>query len=262
MIITRKVATVIPARLGSTRLPGKMLLDRTGKALIVHTYEAVRAHMTALMGADAPVVVASDNHDIVRAVEAAGGRAVITGEHPCGTHRVWEVYRSQLSDFKPDLVLNVQGDEPEIGLETLRWVLLNSLERDVAVTTAACQFANECELHRPSLVKVVLDFRGHALYFSRAPIPWQGGFGQQYREQTGRVLALRHLGVYCYRPWFLDRVRQLHGGILARMEGLEQLTWLESGMKIIVTLVDGAHPGVDTEDDYRQFVERTQVLLL
>lgn len=232
---------VIPVRMGSERLPGKPLLAETGRPLVIHTWEAARRARCATQ-----VVVATDDKRIAAAVGKAGGRTALTGECRSGTDRVSEAMAAFPGE---DLVLNVQGDEPEIDPASLD-ALADAMEADPAIemgTLAAPLGPGEESL--PSVVRVVVDLKGFALYFSRAPIPFR-------READGPARALRHVGVYAYRRAFLARFAALPPTPLERTESLEQLRALENGVRIRVVPVDRAHPGVDTREDYEAFVRR------
>jgi 3-deoxy-manno-octulosonate cytidylyltransferase (CMP-KDO synthetase) len=231
---------VIPARYGSTRLPGKPLLSETGRPLVVHVLEnASRARCAER------VVVATDDARILEAVRAAGGEAVLTaGRHQSGTDRVAEAVAGLSGEF----VVNVQGDEPEIDPGHLDR-LVDALDRDptVGIATLAAPCSRE-EATSPHVVKVVLDREGRALYFSRSPIP--------YDRDGGGVRWLRHAGVYAYRRATLEALVRTPPTPLERAESLEQLRALETGRAIRVVVVDRVVPGIDTREDYDAFVGR------
>jgi len=234
---------VIPARMGAQRLPGKPLLAETGKPLVVHTWEAARRARHATR-----VVVATDDARVVEAIRAAGGVAVMTSPScRSGTDRVAEAARGIPGE---EVVLNVQGDEPEIDPGALD-ALAAAMEDDPSVEmgTLAAPVGSEAEAAAPSVVKVVVDLRGFALYFSRAAVPFR-------REATGPAKTLRHVGVYAYRREFLDRFAAMEATPLERTEMLEQLRALENGVRIRVVPVDRAPPGIDTREDYDAFVRR------
>ena len=239
-----KTAVVIPARYGSTRLPGKPLLRETGKYLVQHVYE--RACQAA--GVDV-VVVATDDPRIASAVRGFGGRVEMTRrDHPSGTDRVAEVARR----LDADCVVNLQGDEPLIepaSVETLIRVLGDS-DADMATLAAPIQSAEQWR--NPNCVKVVCGADGRALYFSRSPIPFvrdgQPDFGAR------PPCFLQHLGIYAYRRRFLFTLADLPPHPLEQLEKLEQLRVLAHGRRIQVGVVGQSTPGVDTYDDYRRFV--------
>ncbi len=228
----RRTLAVIPARYASTRLPGKPLLRETGKYLVQHVYERAAKAFDR-------VIVATDDDRILRAVRSFGGEAMMTSaKHPNGTCRIAEV----ASKTPCDRIVNVQGDEPEVDLRHLRLVakLLDTAE----MATLAVPFETETGAENPSRVKVVLDKKGFALYFSRSRIPHEGA-------------ALLHLGLYAYTRPFLLKFVKLPTGRLEQGERLEQLRALENGVRIRVGVVRGAaRGGIDTAEDYRAFVER------
>ena len=233
---------VIPARMGSERLPGKPLLAETGKPLVVHTLESARRARCAKRA-----VVAADDERIAAAVRAAGGEAAMTSP-ACrsGTDRVAEAARAIPGE---DLVLNCQGDEPEVDPAALD-ALADAMEADPSIEmgTLAAPLAPGEEAV-PSVVKVVVDARGFALYFSRAAIPFR-------RDPEGPGRALHHVGVYAYRRAFLAKFTAMEQTPLEKTEMLEQLRALENGARIRVVPVDRAPPGVDTREDYEAFVRR------
>ncbi len=239
---------VIPARYASTRFPGKPLADQTGQPLIQHVYERVAQARTI-----ARALVATDDRRIVEAVRAFGGNAVMTrADHPSGTDRVAEV----AAGLDAEIVVNVQGDEPELEPSAID-LLVGLLSDDAtsSMATLACPF--ECvpgaDPADPSAVKVVLDCRGRALYFSRSLIPHR-------RADAGSVgpgcTPLLHLGIYAYRREFLLQLASLPPTPLETAERLEQLRALEHGHSIAVGVVQSAAVGIDTPEDYAAFVKR------
>lgn len=237
---------VIPARFASTRLPGKPLADIAGQPMVVRVAAAARRS-----GADG-VWVATDDERIVSAVRQHGFDAVMTGaNHPSGTDRIAEV-ADQLNWDDGDIVVNVQGDEPLLdpGLIDLVAGALRS-DPDAAMATAAHPLASADDFFNPNVVKVVCDARGRALYFSRAPIPWdRNQFADRRDALPADLPALRHIGLYAYRVSFLRRFGQLAPSPLERCESLEQLRALWHGYAIQVVSVDHPPaPGVDTPED-------------
>lgn len=237
---------VIPARHASTRLPGKPLADIAGKPMIVRVAEAARR--TKADG----VWVATDDERIAVAVRRHGHEAVMTGaHHASGTERIAEV-ADTLEWDDADLVVNVQGDEPlmEPALVEAVVVALHG-DPDAAMATAAHPLSDVVEFFNPNVVKVVCDKRGRALYFSRAPIPWDRDCFADRRDVLPQDLpVLRHIGLYAYRVGFLRRFGQLSPSPLERSESLEQLRALWNGYPIQVLVVDHPPlPGVDTPED-------------
>lgn len=242
------VHVVIPARYGSTRFPGKPLANQTGKFLIQHVYEqAARAEMVAR------VIVATDDGRIADAVRSFGGEAVMTRpEHESGTDRIAEIARRE-NWLPDDLILNVQGDEPEIEPDYLNR-LARRMKADVLAPmgTLATPFAADSDPRDPNCVKVVLNRRSRALYFSRALIPYP-------RDDRGAIDPsgwLLHIGVYAYRRSFLLEFAEWEPSELERIEKLEQLRALDRNCPIAVERVERATIGIDTPEDYAQFVAR------
>lgn len=226
---------VIPARMGSTRLPGKALAQIGDKPMIVHVLER------ALAAAIGPVAVATDSQEIARAVEAAGGRAVMTiGNHACGTDRIGEALATLDPGGVHDVVVNLQGDQPGIAPGAIAAALTALEDASVDVATLAA-IAEPGERDDPDIVKLigahVAPHRLRALYFTRAPAPF--GEGPHYH----------HIGVYAFRRTSLERFASLPPSPLERRERLEQLRALEDGMRIDAVLLDKAPRGVDTSRD-------------
>jgi 3-deoxy-manno-octulosonate cytidylyltransferase (CMP-KDO synthetase) len=240
-----RVVVVIPARHDSVRFPGKVLADRTGRPLVQHVHE--QARRAARID---DVVVATDDERVSTAVEAFGGRALMTRrDHPNGTSRLAEA-AAHLPDAA--IVVNVQGDEPEIEPEAIdRAVATLEGDPDCAAATLAAPFDPADDPADPNIVKVVLDRRGRALYFSRAAIPVD-------RDGTGAASPLRHVGLYAYRRAFLLEYARLEPTPLEQAERLEQLRILEHGHAIAVGLVARSPAGIDTPAQYDAFVRRWQ----
>lgn len=241
-----KAVAIIPARYASSRLPGKPLLAETGKYLIQHVYEqAGRARSTS------EVIVATDDQRIFDAVRSFGGNAVMTrADHPSGTDRVAEV----AAGLDADIIVNVQGDEPELEPASIdKLVALMEANANIPIGTLACPFARGGDPADPNVVKVVVDARGRAIYFSRSLIPYP-------RDQAGRIddprRWLLHLGIYAYRRAFLLQLAKLPPTPLEQSEKLEQLRVLEYGHPMIVGIVERAAIGIDTFEDYAAFVRR------
>ncbi len=237
---------IIPARYQSTRFPGKPLAKDTGKYLIQHVYENVKRAKKL-----DHVIVATDDERIVQAVEDFGGEVAMTrSDHTCGTDRIAEV----ALDLDADIIVNVQGDEPEIDPGCIDH-LVGLLERssDCEMATLACPFETVEDVVSPSTTKVVLDAFGRAIYFSKAVIPFSRDDGGAVGE-PGRYLL--HLGIYAYRRDFLLRYSSMPPTPLELIEKLEQLRAVESGYRIAVGVVDRAGIGVDTPEEYAAFVAR------
>ena len=240
-----KVVVVIPARYGSTRLPGKPLVSLAGKPMIQRVYE--RAKLAQRVNR---VIVATDDERIVKAAQEFGGEARMTRhDHRTGTERVAEVAAHESGD----IFVNVQGDEPVLdpaAVDTAVEALLQ--EPQAAIATVATPIRTPGDIMDPNVCKVVLDFDENALYFSRAPIPW-------VRDTGGHVQArhMKHLGLYVFRRDALLEYPTLPQGELERIEQLEQLRWLENGWKIRVAEVAHDAISVDVPED----VTRVESLL-
>ncbi|WP_431096241.1 3-deoxy-manno-octulosonate cytidylyltransferase [Polaromonas aquatica] len=238
---------LIPARLASTRLPNKPLADIGGAPMVV------RVAQRAMQSTALRTVVATDSLEIVEKCASFGITAVLTREdHPSGSDRLAEAC-SVLGLADDDIVVNVQGDEPLIDPALIDAVagLLNE-RADCAMSTAAHSIHQLADLLNPNVVKVVLDARQTALYFSRAPIPAARDFtGQAWWEAGSRLpRPLRHVGIYGYRVGFLREFPRLSQAPLEQLECLEQLRALWHGHRIAVHITDDAPgPGVDTPED-------------
>jgi 3-deoxy-manno-octulosonate cytidylyltransferase (CMP-KDO synthetase) len=246
---------LIPARYASTRLPGKPLADLGGKPMVVRVAENAR------QSGASRVVVATDDARIRDAAIAHGIEACMTrDDHPTGTDRLAEA--AALLGLSPgDIVVNVQGDEPLLAPALVaRMADLLHSRPDAAMATACHAIDDVDEAFNPNVVKVVLDARGNALYFSRATIPWARdafGGGRPARLPEG-VPIYRHYGLYAYRVSFLARYPTLPPAPIERCEALEQLRALWHGERIVVEVTQATPaPGVDTADD----LERVRAML-
>jgi 3-deoxy-manno-octulosonate cytidylyltransferase (CMP-KDO synthetase) len=226
-----------------------LLLAGTGQPLIQYTWNTV-CHARLVHD----VIIATGDQEIVAAARQFGGRCELTGEHPSGTDRIAEVVRRCCRDA--DVVVNVQGDEPEIdpgSIDALVQLMLENPKADMA--TLAAPITDRLVLDDPSCTKVVCSDDGRALYFSRCPVPF-------CRDQNPDELLLSdspwqlHLGIYAYRRDFLLQLAELPPSRLERLEKLEQLRALEAGATIQVGLVQHRSVGIDTPDDYARFVQR------
>jgi 3-deoxy-manno-octulosonate cytidylyltransferase (CMP-KDO synthetase) len=238
----RRVAVIIPARFGASRLPGKPLADIHGKPLLAH----VVARARSASGVDV-VVVATDDERIAVAARQAGAEVVVTGPAETGTDRVALAARVMLP--RPTLVVNLQGDEPLIEPAAIE-ALVHAMNEGGSEMATMARPLDEGEWERPEVVKVVTDRNGNALYFSRAPIPAR-------REPGPSPLARAHVGMYAYTPAFLERFAALEPGRLEQEERLEQLRALEHGYRIRVVETTYRGFGVDTQQD----LERARALM-
>jgi 3-deoxy-manno-octulosonate cytidylyltransferase (CMP-KDO synthetase) len=244
---------VIPARYASTRLPGKPLLPIAGQPMIAHVCQRA-------MQADAEqVVVATDDQRIYDTVTALGIEAVMTAaHHQSGTERIAET-AAMLGWAEDTIVVNLQGDEPLIPPEYINDVATALAGQSAAgIATLAAQISDAAEVFNPNAVKVVLDKHHYALYFSRAPIPWdRGAFPAAEMPADSAQRWLRHIGMYAYRVDFLQRYCRWESSVLESVESLEQLRILWQGEKIRVETVSRTpEAGIDTEEDLQRVSRR------
>jgi 3-deoxy-manno-octulosonate cytidylyltransferase (CMP-KDO synthetase) len=229
---------IIPARMGSTRLPDKPLADIAGKPMIVHVWERV---MEARVG---EVLVACDDERVADAIASVGGRAILTrADHPSGSDRIWEAYTHFDAEGRYSTIINVQGDLPTLDPALVQRVLEPLQNPSVDIGTLACVIRDEEEKHDPAVVKPIISFSestsstghiGKALYFTRCSAPH--GEGELHH----------HIGIYAYRRDSLRRFVALPPSPLEQREKLEQLRALEHGMRIDVAIVNTVPLGVDT----------------
>ncbi|HGM5587670.1 MULTISPECIES: 3-deoxy-manno-octulosonate cytidylyltransferase [Pseudomonas] len=228
----QRIAIVIPARFGSTRLPGKPLADIAGKPMVQHVYER------ALQVSNAnDVVIATDDERVAEAVRAFGGKYVMTSpDHPSGTDRLAEVMR----EVDADIYINLQGDEPLVRPADIESLAAGMLaDAGVSIGTL-CHPIDEQEAKNPNTVKVVLATNGNALYFSRSPIP--------YPRDKEATSYLKHVGVYAYRRDVVAQYSTLPQPMMEHAEKLEQLRLMAAGYCIRAYIVEPTGPGVDTPE--------------
>lgn len=232
---------IIPARFASTRFPGKPLIDIGGKSMIRRVYE--QASMAKSLD---KVVVATDDGRIFEHVRGFGGAVVLTrADHPSGTDRCAEV---ALHFPEAEIILNIQGDEPFIQpeqIDLLTGILIG--RRRFSIATLAKQIEDASLLHNPNVVKAVFSAKQGALYFSRQPIPFLRGLSPEVWLQHHTFY--KHIGLYGFRRQALLKVAQLAPTPLERAESLEQLRWLEHGIKIAVGVTEWETVGIDAPED-------------
>ena len=230
-----RILGVIPARLQSQRLPRKVLRDIAGRALVLRTYDAAK-RSTYLND----LLIATDSEEVAAVCAAHGVPAVVTSpDHPSGTDRVWEIAQGRAAD----VYVNIQGDEPLITPGHVERLVMPFLTEPETQVSTLCIRATEVELPNPAVNKVVTGVDGFALYFSKYPIPY---------DRDGRgVTRYKHVGLYAYRKTALDAFHALPPSPLELTERLEQLRFLEHGIRIRVVETDEPTIGVDTEDDVR-----------
>ena len=237
-----KFIGIIPARYASTRFPGKPLAVLGGKTVIQRVYEQV----ATVLG---EAYVATDDERIYQAVEAFGGRAVMTrSDHKSGTDRIEEA--AEKIATTADVIINVQGDEPFIQKSQLETVKSLFDDPQVQIGTLGKPFESMEAVENPNSPKIVCDVRGYAMYFSRSVIPYVRG-----KEQTSwleHFPYLKHIGLYAYRREVLAEITKLPQSPLELAESLEQLRWLQNGYRIKVGLTDVETVGIDTPEDLQR----------
>ncbi len=236
---------VIPARYGSTRFPAKILASETGRPLVQHVVDQAKKCTRVR-----EVIVATDDSRIVDALRPFNTRCVMTSPaHQSGTDRVAEVAQN-LDD---DIVVNVQGDEPEIEPDVIDGLIARMEAHDDDMATACTPFKALDDVRNPNMVKVVCSLSGHAIYFSRSPIPF---------DRDGKIADasrwMLHLGIYAYRRTFLLEYAAWRPTTLEATEKLEQLRALEHGRRMYVMSVQRATHGIDTAEQYQEFVKRSR----
>jgi 3-deoxy-manno-octulosonate cytidylyltransferase (CMP-KDO synthetase) len=245
---------IIPARYASTRFPAKPLAMLGGKTVIQRVYEQVSSVLDN-------VCVATDDDRIREAVEAFGGRVVMTSpDHKSGTDRICEAYNklypSTDKDTSTDIIINIQGDEPFIQPSQIKTVMECFNDSHTQIATLGKPFTDIEALKNPNSPKIVVDNYGYAMYFSRSVIPFIRG--KEESEWIGSYPFLKHIGLYAYRSNVLKEVTKLPQSSLELAESLEQLRWLQNGYRIKVGLTDVETIGIDTPED----LEKAEAFLL
>ncbi len=232
-----KTAIVIPARLNSTRLPDKILVDLEGKPLIQRTYEACLSSKLA-----EKIYIAVDDHKVFDVCAKFTPNVIMTGTHHIsGTSRIAEA----VQHINAEIIINVQGDEPFINFETIdRLAQVFISDRDVMIASAYSYIASEDDINNPNLVKVVTALNGDAIYFSRYAIPYN-----RDNVSYNPHLYKKHIGIYGYRKSFLDKFNAMQNSMLENTEKLEQLRFIENGYKIRMIEVESFEKGIDTPED-------------
>ena len=234
-----KFIAIIPARYASTRFPGKPLAMLGGKTVIQRVYEQAVSVLPE-------AYVATDDERILQAVEAFGGKAVMTrADHKSGTDRIQEAVEKLGTDA--DVIINIQGDEPFIQPSQIQTLMSLFDDADTQIGTLGKRFESMEAVENPNSPKIVTDNRGFALYFSRSVIPFVRG--KERTDWFDEFPYLKHLGIYAYRREVLREVTRLPQGSLEKAESLEQLRWLQNGYRIRVGLTDMETVGIDTPED-------------
>ena len=247
-----KFTAVIPARYASTRFPGKPLAMLGGKTVIQRVYEQAASVLSE-------VYVATDDERILSAVEAFGGRAVMTRtDHKSGTDRIEEAVekiekQGMDKEGQGDVIINIQGDEPFVQPSQIKTLMALFDDPETQIGTLGKRFESMEAVQNPNSPKIVTDHRGFALYFSRSVIPFIRGI--EVEDWLSHYPFLKHLGVYAYRREVLAEVTKLPQGVLEKAESLEQLRWLQNGYRIRVGLTDVETVGIDTPEDLKRAEE-------
>ena len=235
---------IIPARYGSTRFPGKPLIDIAGKSMIQRVYEQAKKASCLT-----EVIVATDDRRIEQHVKQFGGKVVLTREsHQSGTDRCYEAI--QLISAEPDVVVNIQGDEPFIHPLQIDAVASCFSTFDVQLATLIKKITTHADLLNVNIPKVVVNKNKEAIYFSRQPLPYVRNKNEE--EWLGASSFYKHIGIYAYRTSILKEITLLPPSLLEVAEGLEQLRWLENGYKIKVEVTDYESVAVDVPDDLKK----------
>ena len=247
---------IIPARYASTRFPGKPLVDIAGKTMIRRVYERASLVLDH-------VIVATDDDRIYNEVKTFGGEVVMTStHHKSGTDRCSEalfIYESSNCDKKPDVVINIQGDEPFVNVSQLTCLKSAFTRNEVDIATLVAPITTPDDIFNPNCVKAVLSASGNAIYFSRSPIPYIRGISEQdwYKKHT----FYRHIGLYAYRADVLRKITKLAPSPLETAESLEQNRWLENNYIISASVTEHESPGIDTPEDLERVLTEFKDLL-
>ena len=243
-----KILGIIPARFASSRFPGKPLIDIKGKPMIQHVYERLAKLISN-------AVVATDDERIEQVVKGFGGNVIMTSpEHSSGTERCFEAFEKyrQIYSFNADVVLNIQGDEPFIKEDHIQKIISAFSNKDTEIVTLAKLIDSRDELFNYNQPKVVLNIFEEALYFSRAAIPFLRDVDEKL--WLAKYNYYKHIGIYAYRADVLEKIVKLKPTKLEKAESLEQLRWLENGMKIKVKITEFDSQSIDTPEDLQRLL--------
>lgn len=242
-----KFVGIIPARYASTRFPGKPLADIFGKPMVQHVYERASQVLDT-------VVVATDDRRIYDAVEAFGGRVVMTSEnHKTGTDRCYEALTKLAEHY--DVVINIQGDEPYIAIEQIEALKHCFDTNGTQLATLVKPFAENStydDLQNPNTPKVVVNQMSEAVYFSRSVVPYMRGVAPD--EWAQHHTYYKHIGIYAYRTDILAQITKMAQTPLEKTESLEQLRWIENGLRIKVAVTDAENISIDTPEDLQKLL--------
>lgn len=240
-----KVLGIIPARYASSRFPGKPLIDLKGKTMIQRVYEG--ASLSSLIS---EVVVATDDKRIFDEVIRFGGKVIMTSEkHSTGTDRC-----AELAEKYPemDIIINIQGDEPLVDYRQLDQLISAFTNLDTQIATLGNRTISVEEIDNPNRIKIVLDKKNQALYFSRSAVP---NYQHSKQNPLDQYPYLRHIGLYAYRSEILQQLTKLEVTLLEKTESLEQLRWLYHGFKIDVVETEFETPNIDVPEDVNKVLE-------
>lgn len=242
---SKKIIAIIPARYGSVRLPGKVLLEIDGKPIIQYVYENVSK--SRLID---DIIVATDDQKVVDAVESFGGRAILTpSELKSGSDRIAYVAKDLQNT---EIIVNVQGDEPLISFEMIdSTISLLIDDENILVGTPIKRIVNTEDLINPNVVKVVIDNFGNAIYFSRSPIPYFR-VSKELNEWVKTGNYFKHIGIYVFQREFLMKFSKMEESKLEKLEKLEQLRIIENGYKIRTTITEYENFSIDTIEDFEK----------
>lgn len=247
MTIQKKILGIIPARYASSRFPGKPLADIKGKSMIERVY--IQAKKAKLLH---DVIVATDDERIKHAVISFGGKVIMTKtNHQSGTDRCIEAVEKTKETW--DVVINIQGDEPLIFPEQIDQLAKLFSNEEVNVATLIKVMENEIDVLNPNIVKAVINKNMDAMYFSRAPIPYNR---QKIPLGSPGISFFKHIGIYGYTTDFLKKITTMSQSPLEITEALEQLRWLENGYKIRTALTEFENLAVDVPEDLKEIIHR------
>ncbi|MBA2423670.1 MAG: 3-deoxy-manno-octulosonate cytidylyltransferase [Chitinophagales bacterium] len=236
-----RILAIIPARYSSVRFPGKPLADINGKPMVQRVYEQVKKCSSIK-----DIVVATDDERIINAVNSIGGKAVLTlPDHQSGTDRCAEVIQRHKENF--DVIINVQGDEPFIAPDQIELIASCFKNQEIQIATLIKRITQSPELFDSSKVKVVINEKEEAMYFSRFPIPFLRGVSEELWLENS--VYYKHIGIYGYRTEVLSQIVKLPVHLLEKAESLEQLRWLANGYRIQTALTELESISVDTIED-------------
>jgi 3-deoxy-manno-octulosonate cytidylyltransferase (CMP-KDO synthetase) len=242
-----KFVGIIPARYASTRFPGKPLINIGGKSMIQRVYERASEAIRQ-------VVVATDDERIFDAVKEFDGEVVMTaGHHQSGTDRCAEAYHAFIRSSNADVVINIQGDEPFIKKDQFHMLMKCFTDPEVSIATLIRKVDSTDDLFDENKTKVVIDEKEDAIYFSRMAIPFLRGIPQD--KWVAKHTFYSHLGIYAYKTDTLLKLSRLSQGILEKAESLEQLRWIENGLKIRTSITPFDNFGIDTPEDVQKAKE-------